>query len=215
MAKKSPPKKAPTKVGADAIPEAYRQAALEAWRQTEVELASDPSRNISDPKLAIYRFVAMNDLLVEKARFEAGDKNALLGAIRICANHDLVMPEWLARAFIKGYDKVLRHDVASWDDAFGRAFPKGKHLNAARKNRNKAPAVWLKVRQLHDEGRGKAIDVAFEEVGKQLGLGKTQVSEYYYHMNARMHLSPASQVLLDEYRVPEENKTLRKDNKKS
>src|SRR3569623_2277533 len=47
---------------------------------------------------------------------------ALLGALRICANYDLVMPAWLSRAYIKAYDSVLFARVGSWDRAFGRPF---------------------------------------------------------------------------------------------
>lgn len=202
------------------IPDAYRKAVEEAQRETDAALAADPSRNIADPTLPIFQFVARNDLLVEKARFEAGDRNALLGAIRICANHDLVMPEWLARAFIRAYDKVLRHDVGSWDDAFGRPLPKGRHLNAARKKRNKAPAVWRRVRKLHEEGRA-IDDLLFEDVGKELGLGKTLVSEFYYEHDARWGgLSMAAKVILEPLRaeppsgLPEKKKTLRKESKK-
>lgn len=203
------------------IPDAYRQALLAAQEETEALRAADPTRSIADPTLPVFQFVARNDLLMEKARYEAGDKNALLGAIRICANHDLVMPEWLARAFIRGYDKVLNHKVGSWDDAFGRPLPKGKHLNAARKKREKGPAAWLEVQRMVKEEDRAIDDLLFEDVGKKLGLGKTLVSEFYYEHEARWSgLSPAAQVLLEQYRkddppgVPEKRKTSRKESKK-
>lgn len=177
----------------------FAKAIEEAMAETDAALAADPTRSIADPTLPIYRLNAAYELAKEEKRFAAGDRNALLGAIRICANHDLVMPEWLARAFIRSYDKVLRHDVGSWDDAFGRPLPKGKHLNAARKKRNKGFSAWIRVRQLHDQGR--AIDEQlFEDVGKELGLGKTLVSEYYYDRGGGL---------------PEKRKILRKDSKPS
>lgn len=202
------------------IPDAYREAVRKAQEETEAALAADPTRSNADPTLPIFRFVARNDLLIEKARYEAGDKNALLGAIRICANHDLVMPEWLARAFIRSYDKVLTHRVKSWDEAFGSPLPKGKHLNAARKKREKSPAVWLEVRRMVTE-EGRAIDdLLFEDVGKKLGLGKTQASEFYYAHDALWgNLSAPAQVILEPLRaespseITEKQKTLRKESK--
>lgn len=219
MPTKRPTKKASAKKAgatvASEIPDWYRDAVLQAQRDTEKALADDPKRSAADPTLPIFKVVAEFDLLVEKARFEAGDKAALLGAIRICANHDLVMPEWLARGFIRGYDKALRHEVGSWDDAFGRPFPKGKHLNAARKKRSKAPALWMKVRKMHEAGR--AIDDGlFEEVGEEFGLGKTQASEFYYHVDSRMRVGPvpAARVLLDSLKIPENTEILRKERKR-
>lgn len=201
------------------ISDAYREALRKAQEETEAILAADSSRSLADPTLPIFQFVAQTSLLEEKARFEAGDKNALLGAIRICANHDLVMPDWVARAFIRAYDKVLRHQVATWDDAFGRPLPKGKHLSAARKKREKSPAVWLEVRHMVEAGW--PIDEGlFEQVGNKLGLGKTQAAEFYYDFDARVRSpSIAAQVLLEPLRaevveavpeVPEKRKTLRK-----
>ncbi len=185
------------------FPEAFRQAVREAQRQTAELLASDPSRSNKDLTLPIFQFRAKFGLLIEEAEFEAGDKNALLAAIHICATHCLVLPEWLAKAYISEYDKVLRHEVGSWDDAFGRPFPKGKHLNAARKKREKAGEVWHRVRQLHDQGR--PIDEAlFEEIGKEFALGKTLVSEYYYYVGEQLLTLPAGiQAVLDSYKVPE------------
>ncbi|MGY6517378.1 MAG: hypothetical protein ACXIUZ_01560 [Lysobacteraceae bacterium] len=156
----------------------------DAWRETERILEQEPSRSIADPTLPVYRIAAEAELAEEHARFEAGDRTALMGAIRVCANHDMVLPEWVSTAFIRSYDQVLTRKVASWDEALGRPLPKGKHLAAARKKRNKAPAVWLEINRLHAAGRG-IDDELFSEVGHKLGLGRTLVAEYYAAMKAR------------------------------
>ena len=52
-----------------------------------------------------------------------------------CVRHGLVAPDWLADAFIHQYDKVLNYRVATWDEAFGRANPPGKHLLTLRLRR--------------------------------------------------------------------------------
>ncbi len=159
----------------------YERGLQEAWHETQEILAADPSRSAADPTLPVFQFAARESLDEERARFDAGDKVALLGAIRICANHDLVMPEWVSRGFIRSYDKVVRCSTASWDDAFGLPFPKGAHLSAIRTQRLYPLLVRLEITRAHDGGRGRAIDESLsEDVGRPLGLGKTLVSEYYY-----------------------------------
>jgi hypothetical protein len=156
--------------------EARMQAAM---RETEEILRADSSRSLADPTLPVYREAAAEELKTERERFERGDKAALLGAVRICANHDLPLPSWASRAFIAAYDRVLRLDTGSWDDAFGRPYPKGKHLAAMKKKRLHRVPVKVAVDRAHKAGR--AIDeTLFSQVGKEFGLGITLVAELYY-----------------------------------
>lgn len=162
------------------VPDDGDIAAMEAaMRETDAILAADPSRSFADPTLPVFQCAGRMMLEDERARFEAGDKNALLGAVRTCAQHGLVMPDWLASAFIRGYDQVLNLRTGSWDDAFGKPIPKGAHLAALRKKRAKTPAVWLAIQDA--KRQGCAIDMKlFDEIGARLGLGKTLVAEYFY-----------------------------------
>ena len=124
---------------------------------------------------AIARIEALRETVL------AGDGFALLGAVRICANFDLVMPEWLAREFIQRYDRVLTCEADSWDDAFGRPYPKGTHLNALRKQRRLKHAVWGEVQSILMREPATAIDAhLFERVGARLNIGKTLAASYYY-----------------------------------
>jgi hypothetical protein len=161
----------------------FAQAKLE----TEEILAADPSRSFADPTLPIFRLHGMERLEQERLHFEAGNKMSLLAAIRICANHDLVMPEWVALAFIAGYDKVLNCRANSWDAVFGNPYSKGKHLAAMRKKRELSPAVWLAVNDARNQG-ATVDENLFEQVGKELGLGKTLAAEYYYDWTERTKL---------------------------
>jgi len=181
---------------------------LAAHEETEGILRSDPSRDPKDPTLPIFRFAAELDLQTEHERFERGDKVALLGAIRICANHDLPLPDWASRAFIRAYDRVLRLDTGSWDDAFGRPYPKGKHLSAMRKKRMYRYPVRVAVAREHKAGR--AIDASlFEKIGDEFGLGKTLTAELYYgKTKAKSAVKQASR------RLPRKSKNLRKYKRK-
>lgn len=148
-----------------------------AVRETELIIAADPERDIADPTLPIYKVAAEDELTQEQAKFEAGSGIALLGAIRICANHDLPLPQWAARAYIKAYDKVLSCTAGSWDEVFGRPYKKGTHLAALRKRRMNRIRVWLAMKH---RGERPIDEQLFEDIGKPLGLGKTLVSELYY-----------------------------------
>lgn len=159
----------------------------EAWKATTELLASDPSRDISDPTLPVHRLAAIERIESERARYEAGDSVALLGAIRECACHEMPLPDWAARAFIRGYDQVLNCRAGSWDEVFGRPYPKGTHLAALRKRRLNRIRVILAVRKAREDGR--AIDVSlFEAIGLSLGLGKSLAAELYYEAKKRWPL---------------------------
>jgi hypothetical protein len=119
----------------------------------------------------------------EKAHIEAGDGFAVLACIRHCVTHGLVAPVWLAYAFNQRYDSVLNCRADSWDDpqAFGRPYPKGKHLNALRKARVNRFAVLNAVNAKLMSEPETAIDKRlFESIGKPLGLGSTSTEELYY-----------------------------------
>ena len=144
--------------------------------------------SLADPTRPLFLFLAFRFL--EDCEAEYKDTNsgrAILRAIRRCANCDIVMPEWLAQAYISRYDKVVNCQVDRWDDAFDKPFPKGAHLSALRKKRKSDMAVWVAVRERLDMEPDTAIDKGlFEEIGKPLGLGATLTEEFYYSVSRRL-----------------------------
>lgn len=134
---------------------------------------------LSDPTGPIYKWAARIALRCYEDAYAAGDQMALLAAIRRCANHDIPMPAWVGKAFIERYDKVLSCRIGSWDEAFGRPYPKGKHLASMRKKRRLRFAVHAFVRAEHEKGAAIA-EALFEEAGQKFNVGKTLASELYY-----------------------------------
>jgi hypothetical protein len=129
----------------------------------------------------IFRQQAILDLEALEKQFNAGDDFALLLAIRKCANFDLVMPDWVARNFIRRFDLVLNCRTKSWDEAFGRPYSKGKHLKAMRDDREQRFIVWNHIRGILATDPDTVIDEAlFERVGADLGIGKTRCGRLYY-----------------------------------
>lgn len=122
----------------------------------------------------------MFDAYLEDCRekHEAGDGYAALRAVCLCGKVRLVMPEWVVDAFHKATNMLRRLEVKTLDEAFGVTFPKGKHINALRKFERFGFAVHHRVQEEPRNGR-PIDDGLFEKVGNELGLGKTQTSDYY------------------------------------
>ncbi|HET7831818.1 MAG TPA: hypothetical protein VFK88_02525 [Gallionella sp.] len=152
----------------------------EALAANEAALLKDPERSDSDPTLPFFQWAALRKLDDYEKNFVA-DGYWLMTAIRTCANHDLPLPEWAAKAYIKAYDTVNNARAKSWDAVFGNPFPKGRHLNADRKRRMLTFAVWNEVTKMLSMKPNTALDEGlFETVGKKFAIGKTLASEYYY-----------------------------------
>jgi hypothetical protein len=135
--------------------------------------------NRDDPSLPLFQWGALLEISELETKYINGDGAALFAALRKCANHDLVMPLWVSRAFIKGYDAVLCCRANSWDEAFERPYPKGKHLSSMKESREKRFPIWLRVKELRAEG-ATIDDGLFERVGREFGMSKSRANELYY-----------------------------------
>jgi hypothetical protein len=147
-------------------------------------LSADPANEA--PEGPLFQYMAVlecNELRKEIESSAATSGFAVLLAVRHCATHGLVLPDWLAYAFNRRFDSVLQCRASSWDDpiSFGSPYPKGSHKNAMRKARIGRIAVHLAVGRRLEAAPETAIDKAlFESVGKELGYGSTLTSDYYY-----------------------------------
>lgn len=169
----------------------YWQALSEDQRNYEIE-NPDPWARPAGP---LHQATAEQRLLQERERYESGENIALMGAIRICVNHDLPLPQWASRAYIKAYGKVLNCESNSWDEVFGKPYP-GKHLDKLKQRQELRIAIYSRVVDIRnaggftymDDGAGKmkrayeipVDEVLFEDVGAEFGIGKTLCNELYY-----------------------------------
>lgn len=103
-----------------------------------------------------------------------------LDGMAVCALHDLVAPDWLARAFLRGFYAVTNCRARTWDEAFGPAFPKGTNLASKRRariNRGKAALAFSDILRRDPQ---RAVDKGlWEEIGKLIGEGATRAEELY------------------------------------
>lgn len=158
----------------------------EAWAEHQRAISLDPSRPDADPTLPYYQWAAMQTLKHLEGEFCKGDSWALMSAIRICAQHDLSMPDWASRAYISAYDRVLNAREKSWDAVFGSPYPKGTNLNSLRKKQKMRPAVWSRIVETIKCNPEIPIDSClFENIGKEFNIGKTLAEEYYREMCQR------------------------------
>lgn len=144
------------------------------------------------------QWLALHELERLRVGFLEGSKAAMLEAVSLCAWHDLMMPDWLARGFLNAYRSVtLNYEAATWDAVFG-APNVGVHLEDARRRRRLGPQVWLAVNKLRQEGRA-TDDLLFEDVGDQVGVKKSLAKQLYYAFQKKVDRSlrdPVMQALL-------------------
>ena len=115
---------------------------------------------------------------------EAGGSAVMLG-MKVCALHGLVAPAWLAREFVRRHALVADAYMSSWDDAFGRPWPKRTRLAIVRRHRERVRRVHSEVWRLAVDHPGRQIrrEHLFTDVCHSLrgmGLSPGGVERLYY-----------------------------------
>lgn len=130
----------------------------------------------------LFQYFAVRKVLALRPGIAAGSGSDVLEAVAECARCGLVMPDWLARAFLKRYRAVTQARAKSWDDplSFGAPYPKGTNIGAMRKARVKGLDLFLRVTALREKTPDMPLLEALEAVGSDMGIGKTLAEEYYY-----------------------------------
>lgn len=150
----------------------------EAWAAYLEEIRLNPMMT-NDPSNLFSRWDGLQFLKELEKQFAAGEKFALMAALRVCARISVPMPDWVAENYILAHDTILNYRAKSWDDVFGASLPKGAHLNALRKKRMFMYAVYNEVIKRANDG--KPVDeFLFEDVGRLFHIGKTLAGEYFY-----------------------------------
>ena len=114
-----------------------------------------------------------------KSEYEAGDMNALLDAVSICALNKVALPRWAVAALGEQIHRARTYRVASWDDIFGKPIKKGQHLSAARKEWELMRSVPYEMWTLTKHDRLSLQD-AFAAAAKSLCSNQTTIKQIYY-----------------------------------
>lgn len=182
MDTKKPGKGAPSRAPDQGASEDLDAEMNRAMAESEAIVAADPKRAL-DRSLPIFQFHARLAIEEYRLQHEAGDPRALLAAIRQCAQVDMVLPEWLARAFCRAFDNVVNCRAGSWDEAFGRPYPKGTKIGPLRKRMQDRWRVLHAFGEIKAKDPRRPVDVGlFEEIGERLGFGATRAAELFYEI---------------------------------
>ncbi|MEY4750398.1 MAG: hypothetical protein RIQ60_2612 [Pseudomonadota bacterium] len=113
---------------------------------------------------------------------------AVLQAVNLCALHNLLMPAWLRDEYVKRHHLVADAHARSWDDAFGRPWPKRTRLATVRRRRVLIRRVHTEVWKLAASRPDLAIKrELFDMVGELEGIhleGSTVDRLYYAALRA-------------------------------
>lgn len=138
----------------------------------------------------VWQRIGAERLLSHRAHYEASP----LDGVAVCLVHDLVAPDWLARAYLRGFYAVKSCDTASWDVAFGAPHRKGVQLAALRRRDAARLRVASVVHEFVQRFPDESIDALFAAAGAtgsdrapghlgeyaaKLGVGKTMAYELY------------------------------------
>lgn len=126
-----------------------------------------------------------------KDAIESGDGVAVMESVAQCAAHGLVLPGWLAVAFVGRYQRVMMGMCEGWDDseAFGSVVPKGKNIAGVRAVAQLEPWAYEVAIELLLEKPKRPIDVyLYEQVGERISRKATQVQTLIkQHCNDGFH----------------------------
>lgn len=109
--------------------------------------------------------------------------NAVMACIGLCAIHGLQLPQWCGTEFLQRFMLVKDARAQSWDEAFGRPWPKGTRLKSVRLRRRVMGRIHHEVFALIRADLSRTINRdLFEEVGEMSGicLSGSVVEKMYY-----------------------------------
>jgi hypothetical protein len=123
-----------------------------------------------------------------EAAHKGGDKTALLRMVWQCCQYSDA-PEWVKDAFDKAFTSAQLGEIESWDDVFGKPYPKRRHREAI-KRRARKMEVWMQVKNAHDDGE-KIGQELFRRIGRTYGFGSEgTVGGMYYEVERFLKVSP-------------------------
>jgi len=107
----------------------------------------------------------------------------IMRCVALCAIHALALPPWLRDAFVQRHNLVSDAYVATWDEAFGRPWPKRTRMAIVRRRRvlkqRVHAAVWTLIRLHPKRSVNRSL---FEEVGRRREIARSgsEVESLYY-----------------------------------
>lgn len=124
------------------------------------------------------QIIGTMECLSSREAIERGDGTALMRCVELCAAHGLVMPGWLAGAFVDRTVRVTMGEFKSWDEAFGPPYPKGTNIAGVRARRVYGAWAYRVAASILADDPNRPLDRGFyEEVGERIGRSHSEVSK--------------------------------------
>lgn len=103
----------------------------------------------------------------------------LMRAIYTCALAGIPLPKWAGDRFRASFEGLDRMDVVTLDEAFGAPYL-FKGIRQKKREKQLRYRVHQTVRETRTRKRLSLGDQLFEEVGRKLGIGKSECNRLYY-----------------------------------
>lgn len=132
------------------------------------EEAQAAQQEADGPEGAIYQWSAAQGILNAQADIAEPTGLDVLSMVAQCALRGLVMPDWLAKAFLARYRAVTQAYVDSWDHpaAFGRPYLKGVQVGSLRRRRSNRLTIALAISEFVKKNPTAPLDPEWERLGK-------------------------------------------------
>jgi hypothetical protein len=154
------------------------------------------------PDSPMGQWLAYGQLEDLQRRYQVGQSGALLAALNLCRCHELGWPSWVSTAFSEAFSKLAHFEVASFDEAIGGLLSKNAKLPALRRRRAQALEIYVRVGELRADGT--AIDEAFNEVAKLMGISDSTARTDYYFVVDRLPIPPPGAFHKEIHRMRDE-----------
>lgn len=114
-----------------------------------------------------------------QAEYEAGDKGALVLALRACAVSLAPMPLWVAKAWMGGWLNVVG-GVADWNALLGDVKVKTPKQIARRRRDQERLLKLVELLPYVRASIERDSEGAFEELGEKMGISARAARELFY-----------------------------------
>jgi hypothetical protein len=116
-------------------------------------------------------------LAESEQRLRNGDNAALLDVLFYYIVRGTQPPTWVKLKFYDAYAEVYDGHASSWDDVFGKPWPR-RHLDDLRGQKNLAAPIIECIEELR---KTDSVDQElFERAADRIGTGARQVRDLYY-----------------------------------
>ena len=129
------------------------------------------------------KWVAVQKIKQWHKQFKKGDKQVVLPSLSECIRAKLPIPRWVELAFLSSCDDARYYRLKSWDEAFGKPYPKNARVESRRDWLKIREALFVRVRKILTEKPDTRIDSAlFERVAQEFNISRSDANTMYYEV---------------------------------